>query len=117
MNDLIVVREAVSVDDLRKLAEQRYGDMVKAVVDIERNIMAVGGEMHADEEQVLLDDGSAQDNLWGINLYHGQYPQENWIEFDSMINIRPRQLNRSRGVEDPLIQGKIHEVVRRLVRQ
>jgi hypothetical protein len=72
--------------------------------------MAVAGEMHADEEALLLEDGSAQKNLWGINIY----PDKNraqWVEFDSMINIRPSQGNRSRNVEDADARTQIMRVV------
>jgi hypothetical protein len=117
MDDILIVRDKVSAQSLRISAEQRYGDMVKAVVDLKRRIMAVGGEMHADEEQVLLDDGSAQEDLWGINLYHAQFPDDSWIEFDSMINIRPRQNNRSRGVEDQQTQIAIRDLVSDLVKE
>ena len=88
--------------------------MVKAVVDIERGLMAVGGELHADEEAGLIDDGSRQADLWGINIYPGSAEPE-WIEFDSMINVRPSQGNRSRDVEDESIRALIRMVVSRLV--
>lgn len=80
--------------------------MVKAVVDVSRNIMAAGGELHSDEEALLIDDGSAQRDLWGINLYPGEMG-DGWIEFDSMINVRPSQGNRSRDVEDPQLRARI----------
>jgi hypothetical protein len=76
--------------------------------------MALGGELHADEERVLLDQGSKQSDLWGINIYHA-LPREEWIEFDSMINIRPSQGNRSRGVDDVNIQKAIIELANRLI--
>lgn len=76
--------------------------------------MAIGGELHADEEAALLASGSEQQNLWGINLYPAQ-PEDDWVEFDSMINVRPALGNRSRGVEDPAIQAKILAIVRELV--
>jgi hypothetical protein len=88
---------------------------VKAVVDIKRRVMAIGGELHADEEAVLLEQGSTQENLWGINLYPGRNDEE-FIEFDSMINLRPSQGNRSRGVDDAAIRESIVAVVRGLVR-
>lgn len=88
--------------------------MVKAVVDIEQKIMAVGGELHADEEAILLDGGSLQQNLWGINIYHA-LPRDQWIEFDSMINIRPGQGNRSRHVDDSNVQKKIIEIVNNFI--
>ena len=78
--------------------------------------MAIGGEMYADEEAALLGLGSSQTALWGVNLHTTQYGQSDWIEFDSMINIRPRQGNRSRGVDDLAAQQKIVTVVDRLVR-
>ncbi|PIR66234.1 MAG: hypothetical protein COU51_05110 [Parcubacteria group bacterium CG10_big_fil_rev_8_21_14_0_10_36_14] len=97
------------------MAEKRFGDLVKAVIDIEKDIMAIGGELHADEEQILLEQDSKQENLWGINLYPSK-TGEDFIEFDSMINIRPRQNNRSRGVEDKDIQKKIAEIVKKLIK-
>jgi hypothetical protein len=90
--------------------------MVKAVIDIERRVIVVGAAMHADEEAVLLDDGSRQTDLWGINLYPDEYPDEGWIEFDSMINIRPGEGNRSRGVEDTRVQDVIRAITTELVR-
>jgi hypothetical protein len=111
-----VIRELVTVPHLAELAESGFGSLVKAVVDIDKGIMAIGGEMHADEEALLLGLGSSQTNLWGINLYPSQHGQDDFIEFDSMINIRPRQGNRSRGVEDATARGKIVAIVARLVR-
>ncbi len=102
--------------DLDALAKAGFGDLVKAVVDIERGVMAVGGELHSDEEALLLDDGSNQQYLWGINLYPEQ-SGDNWIEFDSMINIRPSQGNRSRGVDDASVRMQIVETVERLVKR
>ena len=83
--EIRIVRDAVSRSALREMAKQQFGDMVKAVVDVEQGIMAIGGELHSDEEAVLLDQGSLQRHLWGINLYPEQ-PAQEWIEFDSMID-------------------------------
>lgn len=99
---------------LAELAKERFGDMIKAVVDIEKGIMVVGGELHADEEAMLLNQGSDQKNLWGINLYPDS-AGDAFIEFDSMINIRPSQGNRSRGVESAETQAKIREIVSKIV--
>jgi hypothetical protein len=73
--------------------------------------------MHADEEQLLLENGSAQENLWGINLYPEKFPDNSWIVFDSMINLRPSYGNRTRGVDNPEIQKKIIAIVNKLVSQ
>ncbi len=109
-----IITTSIDRSILQSLAQERFGDMVKAVVDIERRIMAVGGELHADEEQMLLEQGSTQQDLWGINLYPDAALDE-WLEFDSMINVRPSQGNRSRGVDDPAIQERIRTVVSSLV--
>lgn len=90
------------------------GGLVKAVVDIGRGIIALDADMHVDIEQYLLQDGSLQQDLWGINFYPNM-TDEDWIEFDSMINIRPRHGNRSRSVEDPYIQEKIRSVIAKLI--
>src|SRR3989339_1860047 len=110
MENSRIISEKISLAVLKKIAEERFGDLVKAVVDLEKGSMVIGGEMHADEESVLLNNQSKQENLWGINLYPEQLG-ENFVEFDSMINIRPRQNNRSRGVEDEQIRKKIIEIV------
>jgi hypothetical protein len=112
--EIRIVNEHITIPELKKIAEERFGDMVKGVVDVEQNIMALGGEMHADEEARLLENGSLQENLWGINLYPDE-SAERFIEFDSMINIRPRQGNRSRDVLDPIVREKIAKIVNKLI--
>lgn len=88
-------------------------NVIKGAVDIERKIMAVDSPMHYDCEQLLLENGSKQEDIWGINLYLDEDDIDDVVEFDSMINIRPSQGNRTRSVEDPEIQNKIKEVVSR----
>lgn len=112
--EIKIISGKVSKAEIEQMAEKSFGDMVKAVVDVERRIMATGGELHSDEETLLLENGSKQSNLWGINLYPLK-PESEWLEFDSMINIRPRQENRSRGVENPEIRKKIIDIVSSLV--
>ncbi|MBQ3413389.1 hypothetical protein IJH33_00840 [Candidatus Saccharibacteria bacterium] len=84
---------------------------IKAVVDIDKEIIAVDSPMHYDCEQLLLENGSDQHSLWGINLYLDEDDIDDLVEFDSMINIRPAQGNRSRSVEDPKTQAQIKQVV------
>ena len=112
--EIKIVRDTITKAELNEMAKQQFGDMVKAVVDVEQRIMTIGGELHSDEEAVLLDQGSAQKNLWGINLYPEQ-PIAEWIEFDSMINVRPSGGNRSRNVESAEIRDTITTIVNRLV--
>jgi hypothetical protein len=114
MSDINYIDKPLRKAELKKIAEQRFGDMVKAVIDIERGVMAVGGELHADEEAFLIQKGSEQKNLWGINLYPG-IDMPSMLEFDSMINVRPSQGNRSRDVENPEIRKKITELVQTLI--
>jgi hypothetical protein len=109
-----IIREKITLARLQELARESFGDMVKAVVDVERNLMAVGGELHSDEEALLLEDGSRQRDLWGINFYP-EVKGEDWLEFDSLINLRPSQGNRSRGVDDQELRRLIASVVERLV--
>lgn len=113
--DIIIVRGTITRDDLQKIADQIFaGEFVKVVVDIDRAVIAIGGEMHADEEQVLIADGSRQRDLWGVNVYPSR-GDETWIEYDSMINLRPSQGNRSRGVEDPTIRERIRSVINQCI--
>jgi hypothetical protein len=113
--EIMVIRTSVTKTDLCTMAKQQFGDMVKAVVDVEQGIMAIGGELHSDEEAMLLEQGSLQRTLWGINLYP-ERPTSEWIEFDSMINVRPSGGNRSRYVERAEIRDAVMAIVNRLVR-
>jgi hypothetical protein len=110
-----IVKAPIKRSALAEIASGEFGDVIKAVVDVEREIMAVGGELHADEEVELTDkENSERENTWGINLYPKK-SDEDWIEFDSMINLKPHYGNRSRDVESPEIREKIKKVVCKLV--
>jgi hypothetical protein len=111
-----IVTGGITLASLREMAGKKFGDMVKAVVDVERGIMAIDGELHADEESLLLENGSKQASLWGINIYPDA-AGDDWLEFDSLINLRPSQGNRSRGVDDPQVRERIKSIVWRLVRR
>jgi len=109
-----IIKKPISVDELNEFAQQRFGNLVKAVVDIEKEIMAIDGELHADEEALLLEKGSGQENLWGINLYP-ELKGTDFIEFDSMINLRPSIKNMTRGINNSKIKNKIIKIVNKLV--
>ena len=109
-----IISNVVSRNSLRTIAAGQFGDFVKAVVDVERGIMAIGGDLQADEQALLLDAGSELQYLWGINLYP-DLPKDQWVEFDSMINVRPTAGNRSRSVESPSVREKILSIAARLV--
>lgn len=113
---IIIVKNKIEIKKLKDIAKNQFGSLVKAVVDIENELMAIGGELHADEEVLLSEHGSKRENTWGINIYPEKSESE-WIEFDSMINIKPQHNNRSRGVENIDIQNKIIEIVNKLISQ
>lgn len=110
-----ILKGPISLSDVMALAKDQFGVMVKATVDVEREVLALGGELHCDEEALLLEDGSEQGHLWGINIYP-EKPEADRIEFDSMINVRPSQNNRSRSVENPATQERISRIVSKLIR-
>ena len=107
--------DKISVKELQDMAKRMYGDLVKAVIDIEQKKLVVDAEMHSDEEQYLLENGSKQNDLWGINLLLAKFGTDEFVEFDSMINIRPRQNNVSRGVDSPKVRERIRQIVEEII--
>lgn len=107
---MIILDKQISILELKTIANELYGDMVKAVADVANNKLVIDAELHSDLEQLLLENGSDQENLWGFNLYP-ESAGEDFIEFDSLINIRPRQNNRSRYVENAEVREKITGIV------
>lgn len=110
-----IINGEMTIKELQVMAEKMFGNFVKAVVDVNRGLMAVDAELHADEEAYLLENGSRQKDLWGINLYP-ELTGDDFIEFDSMINLRPSQGNLTRGVADKKIQQKIRQIVNKLIK-
>ena len=110
-----IVKDKISRAELAALAHEQYGDIIKAVVDVEQGIMGVGGELHVDIQSLLIEQaGSRGDTTWGINLYVDKIGDE-FIEFDSMINLKPVLGNKTRNVESKEIQEKIREIVHTVV--
>lgn len=105
-----IIKKTLKLEELKQIAAEKFGDMVKAVVDTERELLAIDAELHSDLEALLLEGGSKQKNLWGINLYP-DLRGDDFVEFDSMINVRPSQKNRSRGVESGETRAKIIRIV------
>lgn len=106
---MLICDRVLSREDLRSMTRNGFGDMVKGVVDIDKKLLAVDADLHADLEAELLRRGSRQEHLWGVNLYPDE--AEDFIEFDSLIIIRPMSGNRSRGVDDPDTRARVEEVV------
>ena len=110
---IVIVDRRIDPRELSRLVQLFFGDMVKYVVDIERRIAAVGGELHADAEQLLIESGSRQTDLWGANYYPGK--GGDCIEYTALINIRPTQGNRSMLIQDPQIRDRVREITSALI--
>ena len=111
-----ILENIMSVDELKQIAQATFGDIVKAVVDVDRELVAIDAELHSDLEALFLENGSKQNSLWGINFYP-ELEGEDFIEFDSMINLRPSQGNMTRGVDSKDIQVKIMNIVNKWVKR
>lgn len=114
--EIKIIKSPISKTELEQIAREGFGDMVKVAVDVEKGIMAIGGELHMDELETLLEkENSLHQNIWGINLYPGK-PGGDFIEFDSMVNLKPAFGNRTRGIDDLEIQKKITEIIFNLIK-
>lgn len=109
-----IIKDKISKEELAEIGKEFFDDMVKAVVDVEKEIIAVGGELHSEVAGILIKNNSQSKNLWGINIYFNK-PKEEWIEFNSLINIKPALGNHSWGVESQEIREKIKKIVDKLV--
>jgi len=112
--DIVLVQARLDRAELQRLVQRHFEDMVKFVVDVARGVAAVGGELHADEEALLLDDGSRQDDLWGANYYPGR-GEDGCLEYTALINIRPSQGNRSMVIEDDGVRSRVREIAFALI--
>jgi len=111
---IVVVDRRIDPVELRRIVALYFGDMVKVVIDVRRRVAAVGGELHADAEQVLLAQGSTQADLWGANYFPGRGP-DGCIEHTALINIRPSQGNRSMEIQDTDTRRAVREITHDLI--
>ena len=111
-----IITKTLSLNELKQMAVATFGNLVKSVVDIDRELIAVDAELHSDLEALLLENGSKQKSLWGINLYP-EIQGDDFVEFDSMINMRPSQGNRSRGIENEDRRKKIFEIIAKRIKR
>ena len=112
--DIRIVETTISLSDLRNVAEEFYGDMVKGAVDIEKGIAAFGGEYHIDASNLLVEHGSRQQDIWGFNIILDQ-PRDAWIEYTSLINIRPKAGNRDMEVHDPAVRAAMKTMLDKMI--
>jgi hypothetical protein len=111
-----ILDQQITLDELKSIAETGFGEMVKAVVDVDLEIVAIDAELHSDLEALCLEKGSIQKSLWGIN-YYPEMEDEDFIEYDSMINIRPAQKNYTRGIDNDLIRKKISDITNKWIKK
>ena len=111
--DILITDEKIELSQLKILCGRWFGDMVKIVVDIKKNIIGLGGELHADAEAMLLERGSRQEDVWGANLYPWHDPEDR-IEYTALINIRPSQENPSMTILDTGVKKKVEHIIETL---
>jgi len=111
-----ILRNSATIDELKTIAQASFGDLIKAVVDVDRELVAIDAELHSDLEALFVADGSKQQSLWGINFYP-DLEGNDFVEFDSMINLRPSQGNMTRGIDSADIQTKIINIVNKWVKR
>ena len=108
--DIVVVGDKISLEELKKLAKVFYVSMIKGVVDIEKEIITFGGEYHMDANVKILENGSIQKDVWGFNIYFDK-PRDEWIEYTSLINIRPQQDSYSMEIYNEEIRNRMKEII------
>ncbi|KKR79331.1 MAG: hypothetical protein UU24_C0011G0011 [Candidatus Nomurabacteria bacterium GW2011_GWA2_40_9] len=112
--EIKILENKISIDEVKKLAEFWYGSMIKGAVDVEGERVALGGDYHIEDSEVLTDSGSKFENVWGFNIRFEEN-LEGVLEFDSMVNIKPNLENKSRGVENPEIVKKATEIIYKFI--
>ncbi|HEY67026.1 MAG TPA: hypothetical protein G4N97_01985 [Thermoflexia bacterium] len=108
---ILIIREPATSEQLAQMAQTFGGFVIKLAVDVEREILAGGGELHADCEEALLEDGSRQSDVWGADWY----PTTREVGFEALINIRPRRQNYGMEIQDPALRARVEAIVRRLL--
>jgi hypothetical protein len=108
---VIIIREPATIEQIKQMAKTFNGVMIKLAVDVKRSILAGGGALHADCEQLLLEDGSQQEDVWGADWY----PDSREVNFEALINIRPRQQNFDLELQNSELREQVEAIVRRLL--
>ena len=109
-----LVRGSLNETQIAALAAENFGDMFKVVVDVARKTLAAGGALHADAEQLLLDDGSQQGDIWGAN-YFPDRPLGKRLEYSALINIRPAAGNRDQDIQSEPVRAKVRDIIERWI--
>jgi len=114
MTHMKILDQPVRLSDLKPLMAKMFGNLVKGAVDIERRVVALDAELHSDLAEALVADGSHGNNIWGFDVYP-EVAGADWLEFDSMINLKPQLNNRSRGIEDLTLRAKAEQVIKKFI--
>jgi hypothetical protein len=109
-----IIKDPISLNIIWESRKTDFTEMMKIVVDVKKEILAIDAEMHADLENLLIMNNSEQQNLWGANIYPFN-EGDDYMEYTSFINIRPSQNNRSMEVKDVEIRMKIMQIVNHLI--
>lgn len=113
---IVTLENKIAIPALEEMAKKMFGSLVKAAIDVEKEIMIVDAGLHSDEELLLMENRSSRFNIWGINIHPQFWPDmEKFVEFDSMINLKPALGNRTRGVDNEEIREKIKKIVMKLI--
>jgi hypothetical protein len=112
--EIKIVEKEINIDELREMAKDGFGDFVKGVCDLEKEILALGGELHSDCYEVLIENGSQAGSIWGFNIFP-DFPKERAVEFTSLINIRPNVGNRSMEIQNEEIRQKIAKIINKII--
>ena len=108
--NIVIVKDALPIAKIREIAKEFYTDMIKGAADVEKEIIALGGEYHIDASELLVKNGSRQNNIWGFNVVFDK-PRDSWLEYTALINIKPARGNRGMFIEDEKIRDKIRKIV------
>ncbi len=109
-----IIDKQININELRQMAKDGFGDFVKGVCDLEKEILALGGELHSDCYEALIEDGSCGADIWGFNIFP-DLPKERCLEFTSLINIRPNLGNRSMEIQSQEVREKIVKVIDKII--
>jgi Protein of unknown function (DUF5674) len=108
--NIVIVSDTIKIEELKEIAKEFYGSMIKGVVDIDKEIVAFGGQYHIDSNMKLIENGSIQKNIWGFNINFDE-PKDGWIAYTSLINIRPVVGNRTMEVKDENIRNRMKKII------
>ena len=111
---IIIIDKQINIEELRQMAKEGFGDFVKGVCDLEKEVLALGGELHSDCYEMLIENGSQAGNVWGFNIFI-DLPKEKCLEFTSLINIRPNVDNRSMEIQSEKIKQKISKISEKII--